>query len=63
MHEHRPERPGLCADLGVDYQDVYEQRAEEAADRVRLGIHGGITNGGSDIDLLASDEPEPEGNL
>lgn len=53
----------ICADLGVDYQDVYEQRAEEAADRERLGIHGGITNGGSDIDLLASDEPEPEGNL
>lgn len=50
----------ICADLGVDYQDVYDQRAEEQADRQRLGIHGGITNGGTDIDLLAADEEQQE---
>jgi lambda family phage portal protein len=40
----------ICADLGVDHEDVYRGRAAEKAMREDLDIHGGITNGGTDID-------------
>jgi lambda family phage portal protein len=40
----------ICADLGVDHEDVYLGRAVEKAMREALDIHGGITNGGTDID-------------
>ncbi|WP_292246158.1 phage portal protein [Mesorhizobium sp.] len=43
----------ICADLGVDHEDVYLGRAAEKAMREELGIHGGITNGGIDIDEMA----------
>jgi lambda family phage portal protein len=43
----------ICADLGVDHEDVYRARAEEKAMREDLDIHGGITNGGVDIDTMA----------
>lgn len=42
----------ICADLGVDRDDVYRSRAFEKAERQRLGIHGGVTNGGTDTDQL-----------
>lgn len=33
----------ICADLGVDWEDVYEQRAREAAKRAALGLPEGDT--------------------
>lgn len=42
----------ICADLGVDHEDVYRGRADEKKMRESLDIHGGITNGGVDIDLM-----------
>lgn len=33
----------ICADLGSDYQDVYEQRAKEKEDRKRLDLTDGDT--------------------
>lgn len=42
----------ICADLGTDYEDVYRQRAFEKGLREELDIHGGVTNGGTDIDLM-----------
>lgn len=33
----------ICADLGVDWEDVYEQRAREAARRQKLGLPEGDT--------------------
>lgn len=42
----------ICADLGVDHEDVYRGRAAEKAMRDDLGIHGGITNGGTDMDMM-----------
>lgn len=47
----------ICADLGVDHDDVYEGRAKEKASRERLDIHGGITNGGTDVDTLIAETP------
>jgi len=43
----------ICADLGVDHEEVYAQRAREQAQRERLGIRGAITNGGTNSDALA----------
>ena len=40
----------ICADLGVDWEDIYRQRAFERQLREELGVHGGVSNGGSDID-------------
>ncbi|MER9355544.1 phage portal protein [Mesorhizobium sp. M0514] len=42
----------ICADLGVDHEDVYRARHEEKAMREDLDIHGGVTNGGTDIDMM-----------
>lgn len=33
----------ICADIGVDWEDVYEQRAREAAKRAKLGLPEGDT--------------------
>ena len=49
----------ICADLGVDRDDVYRTRAFEKAERERLGIHGGVSNGGTDIDNMDDPEPTP----
>ncbi len=49
----------ICDDLGVSYEDVYDQRGKEKRQREKADIHGGITNGGSDIDVLP--EPGEEG--
>lgn len=51
----------ICADLGVDHDDVYEGRAKEKASRERYGIHGGITNGGTDVDALIGEETPQQG--
>lgn len=51
----------ICNDLGVDHEDVYRGRAAEKKLRQELDIHGGISNGGTDIDLI-EDEPEPAFN-
>lgn len=51
----------ICADLGVDHDDVYESRAKEKASRERLGIHGGITNGGTDVDAMIGEEQVQQG--
>ncbi|WP_176223141.1 phage portal protein [Aurantimonas sp. 22II-16-19i] len=40
----------ICSDLGTDWEDVYYQRAFEQQTREELNVHGGITNGGTDID-------------
>ena len=48
----------ICADLGEDWEDVYQQRAYEKARRDDLTIHGGVTNGGTDIDQMLDPEPE-----
>jgi len=40
----------IAADRGVDIDDVYEERAREQSARQAHNVHGGITNGGSDID-------------
>ena len=47
----------ICADLGVDHEDVYLGRKAEQDMREKLGIHGGITNGGTDIDLMEAEPP------
>ncbi len=46
----------ICADLGVDVDDVYRARAREQGLRDTLGIHGGVTNGGSDVDAMPDSE-------
>lgn len=53
----------ICNDLGEDNEDVYDARASEKRGRAERGIHGGISNGGSDIDLLdeSNDEILPQG--
>lgn len=48
----------ICADLGVDHEEVYEAREREKKSREEKGIHGGVTNGGTDIDTL--DDPQPQ---
>lgn len=40
----------ICADLGVDHEDVYRGRAAEKAMREDLDIHGGVVNGGQNAD-------------
>lgn len=46
----------IAADLGTDIEDVYRQRAFEKARREELEIHGGITNGGTDIDTMEEED-------
>lgn len=49
----------IAGDLGFDVDDVYEGRANEKADRDDLDIHGGVTNGGTNIDEMdLLNEPE-----
>ena len=50
----------ICADLGTDRDTVYQTRAFEQAQRDELAIHGGITNGGSDIDEMIADSDRRE---
>ena len=42
----------IANDLGTDIDSVYEQRAKEKAARERREIHGGVTNGGTDMDMM-----------
>lgn len=42
----------ICSDLGTDHEDVYLARAAEKQMREDLNIHGGVTNGGTDIDQM-----------
>lgn len=46
----------ICGDLGVDRDDVYRTRAFERRTREDFGIHGGVTNGGTDVDSLIDNE-------
>lgn len=42
----------ICSDLGVDHEDIYRGRAAERDMREELNIHGGVTNGGTDMDNM-----------
>jgi len=42
----------IADDLGKDIEDVYQQRSRELERRKELNIHGGITNGGSNVDEM-----------
>lgn len=47
----------ICADLGLDWEDVYQRRAFQKQRRAELDIHGGVSNGGTDMDLMDEQEP------
>ena len=48
----------LCAELGTDYEDVYEQRAREKELREQLDLPDGDTMAPDPVaDDLISDEP------
>ena len=51
----------ICADLGVDHEDVYRARADERRLREELEIHGGITGAGSNLDTADDGEADSTG--
>lgn len=50
----------IAAERGVDIDDVYESRASEKVARENHKIHGGITNGGTDIDEMIAESDRQE---
>lgn len=46
----------ICAELGMDWEDVYEQRAREADARRRLGLPEPITSGSTVLNADALEE-------
>jgi len=51
----------ICAEMGFDWEDVYEQRAREKAARERLGLPENVVSGSTVVNVDTSDDPEPGG--
>jgi lambda family phage portal protein len=52
----------ICAEMGFDWEDVYEQRAREKAARERLGLPENVVSGSTVVDVDKQDDAELAGD-
>lgn len=51
----------VCSELGLDWEDVYEQRAREKQARERLDLPETVTSGSTVVNIDAGEDAEPAG--